>query len=143
MKKGFATLAFVGVVAAIAVFALSQNPNVNSGMNLKQSDTAFSKYLSKHGKSYATKEEYVLRRTLYEKAVIDMNAHNTVEGQTWIKAINQFSDMTPEERELMFGGGIAGEERPTVKPIHQHDNIVGAGTPVDWRSKMNAVKNQG
>lgn len=80
MKRGFATLAFVGVVAAIAVFALSQSPNVNSGMNLKQSDTAFSKYLSKHGKSYATKDEYVLRRSLYEKAVAEMNAHNTVEG---------------------------------------------------------------
>ena len=80
MKRGFATLALVGVVAAVAVFALSQNPNASSGMNLKQSDTAFSKYLSKHGKSYATKEDYVLRRTLYEAAVAEMNAHNTVEG---------------------------------------------------------------
>ena len=80
MKRAFATLALVGVVAAVAVFALSQNPNVSSGMNLKQSDTAFSKYLSKHGKSYATKEDYVLRRTLYEAAVAEMNAHNTVEG---------------------------------------------------------------
>jgi hypothetical protein len=99
MKRGFATLALVGVVAAVAVFALTQNPNVSSGMNLKQADTAFTKYMSKHGKSYGTKEEYTLRRNLYEAAVVEMNAHNTVEGQTWIKAINQFSDMTSEERD--------------------------------------------
>jgi len=88
MKRGFATLALVGVVAAVAVFALTQTPNISSGMNLKQTDTAYSKYLSKHGKSYATKDEYILRRTLYEAAVADMNAHNTVEGQTWVKGIN-------------------------------------------------------
>ena len=88
MKRGFATLALVGVVAAVAVFALTQGPNISSGMNLKQTDTAYSKYLSKHGKSYGTKDEYILRRTLYEAAVADMNAHNTVEGQTWVKAIN-------------------------------------------------------
>lgn len=50
--------------------------------------------------------------------------------------------MTPAERELMFGGGIEGEERPRIKTI-QTAEIVGAGTPVDWRSKMNPVKNQG
>ena len=88
MKRGFATLALVGVVAAVAVFALTQTPNISSGINLKQTDTAYSKYLSKHGKSYATKDEYILRRTLYEAAVADMNAHNTVEGQTWVKGIN-------------------------------------------------------
>jgi C1A family cysteine protease len=142
MKRGFATLALVGVVAAVAVFALTQGPNISSGMNLKQTDTAYSKYLSKHGKSYGTKEEYILRRTLYEAAVADMNAHNTVEGQTWVKAINQFSDMTPEEREQVLGGGIQGEHRPHLKPL-DHSDLVTAGTPVDWRSKMNPVKNQG
>ncbi len=47
-----------------------------------------------------------------------MNAHNAEEGQTWFKAINQFSDMTPSEIEKMFGGGIEGEEMPKIKPIH-------------------------
>ncbi len=112
MKRGFAALAFVGVIAAVAVFALNQGPNISFGMNLKQTDTAYSEYLSKHGKSYATKEEYILRRTLYEVAVANVNAHNAVEGQTWFKGINKFSDMTPEEKRQTLGLGIDGEHRP-------------------------------
>lgn len=73
MKRGFATLAIVGAVAAVAVFALSQGPSMGSGMNLKATDTAFTKYMSKHGKSYVTKEEYELRRTIYEASVEEMN----------------------------------------------------------------------
>ncbi len=118
MKRGFATLAIVGAVAAIAVFALSQGPSMGSGMNLKATDSAFTKYLAKHGKSYVTKEEYELRRAIFEGSIQEMNAHNAEEGQTWFKAINQFSDMTPSEIEKMFGGGIEGEEMPKIKPIH-------------------------
>lgn len=43
----------------------------------------------------------------------------------------------------MLGGGIVGEHRPHLKPIDHSDITVYAGTPVDWRSKMNPVKNQG
>jgi hypothetical protein len=49
MKRGFATLAIVGAVAAIAVFALSQSPS-SASMNLKASDSAFAKFIAKHGK---------------------------------------------------------------------------------------------
>ena len=90
-----------------------------------------------------TKEEYELRRTLYEAAVQEIDMFNADADSTWFKAINQFSDMTPAEIELMMGGGIQGEERPELKVQHSHSENVYAGTPVDWRSKMNAVKNQG
>ena len=42
----------------------------------------------------------------------------------------------------MLGGGIKGEQRPHLDPIDSSD-IVGALKPVDWRSKMNPVKDQG
>jgi hypothetical protein len=100
MKRRFTSLAVVGLVAAIAVFSLTKNSDdIIAGMSLKETDIAFSKYLSKHGKSYSTKEEYILRRSLYEAAVSKINAHNAVEGQTWIYGINEFSDMTREEKE--------------------------------------------
>lgn len=41
----------------------------------------------------------------------------------------------------MFGGGIEGEEMPELDVIKVHSTVK-AGTPVDWRSKMNPVKNQ-
>ncbi len=49
MKRGFASLAIVGAIAAIAVFSLTQGPS-SASMNLKASDSAFTKFISKHGK---------------------------------------------------------------------------------------------
>lgn len=40
MKKGFAGLAIVGVVAAVAVFALN-TMSVQNGMNLSSEDSVF------------------------------------------------------------------------------------------------------
>jgi C1A family cysteine protease len=57
-------------------------------------------------------------------------------------SINQFSDMLPHEIEYMMGAGIEGEHRPILDEIPQKP-IVRGGTPVDWRGKMNAVRNQG
>jgi C1A family cysteine protease len=51
--------------------------------------------------------------------------------------------MTPAEIELMMGGGIKKEKRPELKVQHSHSENVYAGTPVDWRSNMNAIKHQG
>jgi hypothetical protein len=73
MKKGFAALAVVGVVAAIAVFALNQAPltgvNLNYGVH---DDKAFMMYLAKHGKSYETTEEYIMRKALFEARLTEI-----------------------------------------------------------------------
>ena len=64
MKRGFAALAVVGIAAAVAVFALNSSPF--SGMNLRyKDDSKFTRYLSKYGKSYTTKEDYEMRRALF------------------------------------------------------------------------------
>jgi hypothetical protein len=33
--------------------------------------------MANHGKSYATKEDYLLRKSLFEKAQEEVNAHNS------------------------------------------------------------------
>ncbi len=91
MKKGYAALAIVGVAAAVAVFALSK-PDAFEGMNLKSSDSAFNKYLAKQGKSYATKEEYAYRKSIFDKAVEEMTQHNSQNDMSWSVSLNQFSD---------------------------------------------------
>jgi C1A family cysteine protease len=112
-------------------------------MNLKyKNDSNFSKYLAKHGKSYSTKEEYEMRKALFEERLQQVADHNAQNDQGWTMTINHLSDMLPHEVAKMMGGGIQGEERPELDVIPVKSAVRG-GSPVDWRSKMNAVRNQG
>jgi len=61
---------------------------------------------------------------------------------TWYKALNRYSDMTPEEIKKYLGGGVAGEELPEV-PVVEETALQQANGPVDWRSQMNAIRDQG
>ena len=141
MKRGFAALAVVGIAAAVAVFTLNSAPF--SGLNLRyKSDSAFVKYLAKYGKSYENLEEYEMRKALFEERMSLVTDHNAQNDQTWFMAVNQFSDMLPHEISKMMGGGIDGEHREHLEVIPQ-EPVVRGGTPVDWRSKMNPVRNQG
>jgi hypothetical protein len=56
--------------------------------------------------------------------------------------VNFFADMLPHEAERMRGLGIEGEHRHHIEVIPD-ESFVSAGTPVDWRRKMNAVRHQG
>lgn len=51
--------------------------------------------MTKHGKSYATKEEYLYRKEIFEQYLNEMSEHNSQNGETWTMAVNKFSDMTP------------------------------------------------
>jgi len=69
MRQTFAyTLAIVGVVAAVAVIALNENASSSNlyQMTIKQENIDFANYLAKHGKSYATQEEYQYRFNIYK-----------------------------------------------------------------------------
>ena len=75
-STGYAGLAIVGVAAAVAVYALTQAP-INNGQSLQQSDNAFAAYLAKQGKSYNTKEEYEMRREIFQKSLEEIAAQNS------------------------------------------------------------------
>jgi hypothetical protein len=50
-------------------------------MTLNQfSDSSFNSYLAKHGKSYATKAEYIMRKELHDLALQKVIDHNSQEG---------------------------------------------------------------
>jgi C1A family cysteine protease len=147
MKKGFASLAIVGVVAALAVFALNYATPYSKSMTLYHADSAFLRYLAKYSKSYETQEEYEMRRAIFEQRMSEIADHNAQNDQTWFMTLNELSDMMPLEIQNMMGGGIDGEHREHLPAIEEQEEdgqvYVRAGTPVDWRSKMNAVRNQG
>ena len=141
MKRGFAALAVVGIAAVVAVFALSETPFSGLSLNSKK-DSTFAKYLAKHGKSYSTKDEYEMRKAMFEERLQQIADHNALEDQGWEMGINHLSDLLPHEIAKMKGYGIPGEERPELEVIPVQSAVRG-GSPVDWRSKMNAVRNQG
>lgn len=95
MRKGFASLAVIGIVAAIAVYSLSSvGPSINFTV---ESDRTFVNWVAKHGKQYLTKEEYLLRKALFELRLAMIEENNAQTNQTWFMKLNAFADMTQEE----------------------------------------------
>ena len=131
MRKTLIILAVVGV-ASCSKF-LDDGP--------KPIDVEFSKYLAKYGKSYATKSEYIFRRTLFEQQMEFLAVQNSQNGATYRVGFNQFSDMTDAEFSKLLGD--SGEaELDSDASVQESDS---AAVPVDWRDRnvVGAVKDQG
>ncbi len=61
---------------------------------------AFSEFIGKYGRSYATMKDHEGKFEVFRNNYREIMAHNQKyeEGElTWTKAVNQFSDMTEEE----------------------------------------------
>lgn len=146
MKKGFATLAVVGVVAAVAVLAFSSSP-LNNHMDLHTDDAAFADYVARFGKSYNTKEEYEYRRELFSHHFEDIMEHNMQNDVTWSRSVNKFTDMTSAEIQQHLGGGVRGHSMPEVDVLDMDTDFDGSyeasNGGVDWRGYMNPVRDQG
>ena len=142
MRKGFASLAVVGVAAVVAVFALTQSPKTNSlySNELTAQDMEFLKYVSKFGKSYGTKEEFEFRADLFKKNLALLAEENGRNENTFTVGINKFADWTPAEFRRMLS------YKPTrgLKVLSQSTNV-GIPSSVDWRTEgaVNPVKDQG
>ena len=55
----------------------------------------FASYLAEHGKSYATKKEYEMRREIFERSLSAIMLQD--DSITWERGLNKFSDLTEEE----------------------------------------------
>lgn len=105
MRTGF-TLAAVGVVATIAVVALSERPQFTSlfsTFELSQDNIDFANFLAKHGKSYGTKEEFEFRFRQYSKNMAAIRGENSKNDNTFTLTANKFADYTREEYRRMLG----------------------------------------
>jgi C1A family cysteine protease len=145
MRQGFAyTLAIVGVVATVAVIALNDNMSSTSlhQMEITQDNVDFANYLAKHGKSYATHEEYQYRFNLYKQKVAKINIENQKNGNTFFLVPNKFTDYSPSEyRRLLGYKKVATNDIPEY--IEYDTTALPAS--IDWRQKgaVNGVKDQG
>ena len=86
----------------------------------------------------------MFRKALFDKAMDEVNAHNSQNGIGWFKAINRFSDMTPEEIKRYLGAGHHGEIPTEVLPPYPvtEKHLQQTTSYVDWRSYMNPVRDQ-
>jgi cathepsin L len=100
--------------------------------------TQYMEYLSFHGKSYLTMEEFEVRKGLWTATDDLINEHNAMESSFKL-GHNKFSDYTDFERKKMLGGKPANDgKEPLILPE------TNAAT-VDWRTSgaVTTVKDQG
>lgn len=77
-----ATLAVVGIVATVALFAVSTMPT--SGMNLmSEGDYEFIRFVAKHGKSYSSKSDFEGRGLIFKQNMAHIKLRNSHPGITY------------------------------------------------------------
>ena len=143
MRKGFASIAIVGVAACVAVYALTQQPKTNSLYSniLTSDDMEFLKYVSKFGKSYGTKEEFEFRANQFKTTLAQLATENSKISNTFRVAANKFADWTNAEYKRMLG------YKPMGVNLQAEEFVEVGAIPdsIDWRTKgaVNAIKDQG
>jgi C1A family cysteine protease len=141
MRKGFASIAIVGVAACIAVYALTQQPQSSSLYTaLSSEDMEFLKFVSLHGKSYGTKEEFEFRSEIFKKTLANLALENSRNENTFRLALNKFADWTPAEYRRMLSYRPLGKNMKVAELTN-----VQLPTSIDWRDKnaINPVRDQG
>ena len=144
MRSAAITLAIVGTVATVGLFAISEAPASTNlfAIEVTQDNVAFANYLAKYGKSYGTKEEFQFRYEQYQKNMAKVAQYNGQNGNTFRLGINKFTDYTPEEYKVLLG------YKPQSKPMTLEASYLSEeNTPasIDWREKgaVTPVKDQG
>jgi cathepsin L len=116
-------------------------------------DYTFAQFKLDHGKTYESVAEEAKRLAIFEATKREIEAHNKDAAQTWTKAVNQFSDMTPAEFRGSHGWvNSAGLDQHGIVSftesafeIPSDFKLSDLPKTVDWRAKgvVSAVKNQG
>jgi len=110
----------------------------------------FEEFTKAFDKKYDNEEEKLYRRKVYEASLAQVLAHNVDTTQTWTKAINQFSDRTPEEFRNSHGWkpywALKGERTfKAAPPLPVGFKLSDLPDSIDWREKgvITNIKNQG
>jgi cathepsin L len=107
-------------------------------------EVSFSEWASKHGKTYASKEELVLRRSIFAANKAKIAAHNA-EGHSWSMSLNKFADLTGEEFKALYASGLRTKDARSKNVENSLKvNVSANPTSVDWSAKgaVTPIKNQ-
>lgn len=152
MRSVSATLAVVGVAACIAAFAFLSAQSAHSTTLFTKVDAdelEFLKFVSVHGKSYASKEEFAHRRELFKSNLAKIRAENANPHNTFRLVVNKFADWTPAEyRRLLSTKSQRSSQAPTTLMSEAAERADPIPTSIDWRnnsgwSYVNPIKDQG
>jgi len=105
---------------------------------------SFSAWSQANGKVYKTREELVLRRSIFAANAAKVAKHNS-EGHSWTMAVNKFADLTGDEFKAMYASGYRAQEKRSQNVKIFRGDASALPTSVDWESKgaVTPVKNQG
>jgi len=108
-------------------------------------DYSFDQYLNDFHKAYAP-EEYLVRKSNFEKNIVEINEHNANPTYTWKLGVNKLTDWTKDEFKNLLG--YKRKQTSPKKPISSTYELFlnkALPTSVDWRTKniITDVKDQG
>ncbi|OMJ94653.1 hypothetical protein SteCoe_2151 [Stentor coeruleus] len=137
MKTIVAALLIVGVVGAVAVYAMPGKSQAIHQFELEHQE--FELFIKEHGKTYKDELEYELRFRIFRDNLAYIRVFNAL-GKDWTLGVNYMADLTPQEFKSMFTGYHRQSERNPA-PFEP----VSIPNEVDWTTKgaVTPVKNQG
>jgi hypothetical protein len=118
---------------------------------------SFDRYVVEFNKAYASDDEVVSRRAIFESRLAAIKAHNRDASKSWKQGVNQLTDRSEAEIRQLLGynkgvaaglaprGGLQWESAWTGLNEIAQKMRVAAINHVDWREKgvISPVKDQG
>jgi len=100
------------------------------------------KYMTEHGKSYGTREEFEFRLARFIETDAKVAALNADENQTAVFGHNKFSDWTVDELKKIRGGKTPENHEQTISLNEVEEN---SWYPINWvaAGKVQPIQDQG
>jgi len=132
MRTGLSTLVVVGLAVASAELAIDPSTI----------DYEFVNFVATYGRSYTTKDEYLVRRANFEAQYRIIEEHNAKPNISYWLGPNKFMDLSDDEFTAYFTGDSGAPEPEREEPVEDPLKCV---APVDWRElgAVGLVKDQG
>lgn len=107
---------------------------------MNENEYKFMNFVTEHGKSYATVEEYNFRFNIFNQNLKFIEEFNSKPNQTSTMGLNHLADKTPSEIKMMLG--YKAPEGINMTAAEFEETLEDA---VDWRTKgaVTPVKDQG
>jgi C1A family cysteine protease len=109
-------------------------------------ELAYLNHLSKFGRVFASKDDYMMRLQNFINFKRNVDDHNLNKAATlgYTKGMNKFADWTEQEYKNTLGGGKAQGNRKTENMISSPVVVsLTLAASADWTSSMKPARNQG
>jgi len=106
----------------------------------------FSKFSAQHSRHY-TAAEAPMRIRIFRDSLKSVVVGNKQHGDEWESGLNDFSDMTQEEKHMHLGLNMSMKAEVEEVEVEERDalSLAPRASDMDWRSqgKVTGIKNQG